>query len=203
MPDQLHPAIAQILAAQHAAGLPAVVAPADGGGDQVFVHGPGNTYALIGCDEVLPAEDETMEALHCQLYAPDDDDDVIVVFHRCTDPACRSAECGEGATLDPALLAAALADALNSRRPAYIPNRSDYFDREGIRYSAAFTPAEHEVTILRDVRGGVSGPFGDHPATTLADAENVLNGLGYAPATEWAGPTVNGDLYCYLLRLPA
>ncbi|MER8103216.1 hypothetical protein [Kitasatospora sp. NPDC094016] len=203
MPDQLHPATAQILAAQHAAGLPASVAPADGGGDQIFVSGPGITYALIGCDEVLPAKGEKLEALHCQLYAPNEEDDVVVVFHRCTDPACGLPECGESASLDPAPLAAALADALNARRPAFIPNGSGYFDHDGIRYSAAFNPAEHEVTILRDVRGGVSGPFGDHPAATLADAENVLNQLGYAPATEWAGPTVNGDLYCYLLRLPA
>ncbi|MFD7829384.1 hypothetical protein [Streptomyces sp. MJM8645] len=198
MRDQLHPATAQILAAQHAAGLPAVVAPADGGGDQVFVQGPGITYALIDCDEVFPEKGEKLEALHCQLYAPDEDDDVIVVFHRCTDPACGQPECGEGASLDPAPLAAALADALNSRRPAYIPNSARFFNDEGLRYSAYFNPVEHEVTIRRDKRSGISDPFDTDPATTLAEAEDVVRGLGYARATEWAGPDVHSGLYCYL-----
>ncbi|MFJ3793523.1 hypothetical protein [Kitasatospora sp. NPDC090091] len=198
--DQLHPTTPTILAALHAAGLTATVEPADGGGYQIHLPGPYDTFALIGCEEVLPSAGEELTALHSQLQSAADGDCLAVVFHRCSDPACMHAGCGEGAVLDPAPLVAALADAINGRRPAFIPNGSDFFNHEGIRYGAYFDPAEHAVTITRDVRAGVSGPFGEAPAMTFGEAEDVLRGLGYAPVTEWAGPTVDGSFYCYLLR---
>ncbi|MFE7530560.1 hypothetical protein ACFU7Y_33320 [Kitasatospora sp. NPDC057542] len=200
MLDHLHPEAATILAALHAAGLTAAVKPADGGGHQIHAPGPYGTYTLIGCPETLPAADEPLTALHAELH---DADGIVpdVVFHCCTDPACGQPGCGEGASLDPAALAAALADALNSRRPAYIPNSSRFFNDEGLRYSAYFNPVLHEVTIVQDMRSGISGPFDTDPAATLADAEDVVRGLGYARASEWAGPDGHGGgLYCYLLR---
>ncbi|MFF2618551.1 hypothetical protein [Kitasatospora sp. NPDC058046] len=46
----------------------------------------------------------------------------------------------------------------------------------------------------------ISDPFDTDAAATLADAEVVVRGLGYARATQWAGPDVHGGLYRYLLR---
>ncbi|MGW7582957.1 hypothetical protein ACWGKU_18415 [Kitasatospora sp. NPDC054768] len=200
MPDHLHPEAATILAALHAAGLTATVEPADDGGHQIHAPGPYGMYALIGCPEALPAADEPLEALHCELFDADGDF-LIFVFHRCHSTACPLRGCGADVSLDPAQLVAALADALNSRRPACIPNSSRFFNDEGLRYSAYFNPVLHEVTIVKDMRSGISDPSDTDPAATLADAEAVVRGLGYARATEWAGPDVHGGgLYCYLLR---
>ncbi|MFD0351804.1 hypothetical protein ACFQ0M_48285 [Kitasatospora aburaviensis] len=97
MLDQLHPDVADILAAQHAAGLTATVEPADGGGYQIHLPGPYGTYALVDGDEALPAADEELTALHAQLY--DFDGEFLdVVFHRCTDSTCEQPGCGEGAS---------------------------------------------------------------------------------------------------------
>ncbi|MFF2620113.1 hypothetical protein [Kitasatospora sp. NPDC058046] len=203
MPHQ-HPEAATILAALHAAALTATVEQAAGGGHQIHAPGPYGTYALIGCPKTLPAADEPLKAIHCEVH---DADGIVpdVAFHRCADPACGQSGCGEGASLDPVLLAIALADAFNSRRPAYIPNSSRFFNDEGLQYSAYFNPALHEVTIVQCKRFGpcgISDPLDTDPAATLADAEAVVRGLGYARATEWAGPDVHGGLYCYLSPSP-
>ncbi|MEV0445317.1 hypothetical protein AB0I84_07370 [Streptomyces spectabilis] len=54
-----------------------------------------------------------------------------------------------------------------------------------ITYQAAWNPDEQEVTVIQNVRAGVSGPFGDWPAATRDDAERTLMEQGYSPAGEW------------------
>ncbi|MFE2723868.1 hypothetical protein [Kitasatospora sp. NPDC059327] len=199
MLDQLHPHVADILAAQHAAGLTATIEPATGGGYQIHLPGPFGTYALVGGDEVLPEADEEPTALHAQLY--DFDGEFLdVVFHRCTDSTCGQPGCGKDASLDPAPLAAALAQAIDGRRPGFIPRGSLFFNQEGIRFTGYFDRASHEVRLVRDLLVDVPELVHAEPAATLGDAENVLRKLGYALASEWAGPMLDGCLYCYLLR---
>ncbi|MFD0351657.1 hypothetical protein ACFQ0M_48280 [Kitasatospora aburaviensis] len=89
---------------------------------------------------------------------------------------------------------------MNGRRPSFIPRSSLFFNHEGIRFTAYFDPAKHEARLIRALLVDVSEPVHAEPAVTLGDAEDVLRRLGYAPATEWAGPTADGSLYCYLLR---
>ncbi|MEY9842482.1 hypothetical protein [Streptacidiphilus sp. EB103A] len=52
-------------------------------------------------------------------------------------------------------------------------------------YNAAFDADAREVTVIRDVRGGISGPVGDYPAATLDEAVRVLFDLGYTPCGPW------------------
>lgn len=63
-------------------------------------------------------------------------------------------------------------------------------------YQAAFTPAEQEVTVIRDVRAGISGPYGEYPADTIEAAERALFDAGYLIAGPWGEPTSNGDRWC-------
>ncbi|MBC9730717.1 DUF3560 domain-containing protein [Streptomyces sp. TRM68367] len=69
-------------------------------------------------------------------------------------------------------------------------------------YQAAFTPADREVTVIRDIPAGISGPFGEYPADDLDAAERALWEAGYAVASEWGKETVNGDRWCKLTRIP-
>lgn len=70
-----------------------------------------------------------------------------------------------------------------------------------VTYQAAFTPAAGEVTVIRDVRAGVSGPHGDFAADTVEAAERALFDAGYLIASPWSEPTSNGDRWCILTRM--
>ncbi|MFJ2244832.1 hypothetical protein [Streptomyces sp. NPDC087862] len=54
-----------------------------------------------------------------------------------------------------------------------------------ISYQAAWSPEDQEVTVIQNIRAGVSGPFGDYPAATLDEAVRVLFENGYHPVGEW------------------
>lgn len=69
-------------------------------------------------------------------------------------------------------------------------------------YQAAFTAADREVTVIRNVPAGISGPFGDFPADDLDAAERALWEAGYTVTTPWGEETVNGDRWCKLTRIP-
>ncbi|EST18063.1 hypothetical protein [Streptomyces roseochromogenus] len=64
-------------------------------------------------------------------------------------------------------------------------------------FQAAFTPAEQEVTVIRNVRAGISGPYGEYTAGTLEAAEQALFNAGYLVAGPWKS-TRNGDQWCDL-----
>lgn len=70
-----------------------------------------------------------------------------------------------------------------------------------VTYQAAFTPDAGEVTVIRDVRAGVSGPHGDFLADTLEAAERALFNAGYLIASPWSEPTGSGDRWCILTRM--
>lgn len=63
-------------------------------------------------------------------------------------------------------------------------------------YQAAFTPDSQEVTVIRDVRAGISGPYGEYPADTIEAAERALFDAGYLVTGPWGEPTSNGDRWC-------
>lgn len=67
-----------------------------------------------------------------------------------------------------------------------------------VTYKAAFNVEECEVTVVRDVRAGVSGPFGDFPADDLQAAERALFDAGYLVASPWGELTVTGSRWCTL-----
>lgn len=67
-----------------------------------------------------------------------------------------------------------------------------------VRFSAGWS--DGEVTVIRDVRAGISGPFGEYPAADLAEAEAVLRAEGYALAGPWTEHT-NGH-FAPLVRVP-
>lgn len=52
------------------------------------------------------------------------------------------------------------------------------------RFSAGWSNGE--VTVIRDVHAGISGPFGDYPAADLEEAEKVLRANGYALSGPWS-----------------
>lgn len=54
-----------------------------------------------------------------------------------------------------------------------------------ISFSAAWTPQDNEVTVVRDVHAGISGPFGSYPATSRAEAAQVLFANGYLTCGDW------------------
>jgi hypothetical protein len=54
-----------------------------------------------------------------------------------------------------------------------------------VTYQAAWTPEDQEVTLIRNIRAGISGPFGDWPAATLDEAVRVLAEAGYYPSGQW------------------
>ncbi len=76
------------------------------------------------------------------------------------------------------------------------PNRQDAADTR-VKYSAAWSPDECEVTVVRDVYAGVSGPHGDHPAASTAEADAVLFAAGYLRTDDWA-LTGSGSYWCRL-----
>lgn len=55
------------------------------------------------------------------------------------------------------------------------------------RFSAGWSGGE--VTVIRDIRGGICGPFGEYQAADLAEAERVLRANGYALSGPWAEHT--------------
>ena len=54
-----------------------------------------------------------------------------------------------------------------------------------VRYEAAWTPDEQSVTVVRSVHAGISGPFGDYPATSREDAVVALRQAGYLVVGPW------------------
>lgn len=54
-----------------------------------------------------------------------------------------------------------------------------------VTYQAAWSPEGEEVTVIQNVRAGVSGPCGDYPAATLDEAVRVLAENVYHPAGKW------------------
>lgn len=67
-----------------------------------------------------------------------------------------------------------------------------------VTYQAAFNSEENEVTVVRSVRAGISGPFGDYPAGDLDAAERALFDAGYLVTSPWGELTVNGSRWCTL-----
>lgn len=67
-----------------------------------------------------------------------------------------------------------------------------------IKYQAAFNAEDGEVVITRDIRAGISGPFGEFAADSLEVAEHVLFDAGYLVTAPWGETTVNGDRWCTL-----
>lgn len=70
-----------------------------------------------------------------------------------------------------------------------------------ITYQAAFTPDTREVTVIRSIRAGISGPFGEYPADTLGAAERALFDAGYLVSGPWSEPTWNGSRWCGLASM--
>lgn len=70
-----------------------------------------------------------------------------------------------------------------------------------VTYSAAWTPSEDRVTVVRDVRAGVCGPFDEFEATSTEDAVKVLRARGYLVTGEWKISSL-GDHWAPLTRLP-
>jgi hypothetical protein len=68
----------------------------------------------------------------------------------------------------------------------------------GVTFKAAYTSADREVTVVRNVHAGISGPFGDYPAEDQEAAERALFDAGYLIASPWGELTVNGDRWCLL-----
>lgn len=68
-------------------------------------------------------------------------------------------------------------------------------------YQAAFVLDDGEVTVIRDIHAGVSGPSGSYPANDLKAAEHALFNAGYLVASEWDGPTANGGRWCRLTNM--
>jgi N12 class adenine-specific DNA methylase/cell pole-organizing protein PopZ len=85
-------------------------------------------------------------------------------------------------------------------RPAVMVRRESPGE-PGITYWAAWFPADKEVTVIRDVRAGVSGPHGTYPAASLADATRALAGAGYRILGDWVRD-VKGNHACGLERVP-
>jgi hypothetical protein len=55
----------------------------------------------------------------------------------------------------------------------------------GVTYQAAWTPQDQEVTVVRDVYAGISGPFGSYPAANREEAAAALFGAGYLVDGSW------------------
>lgn len=70
-----------------------------------------------------------------------------------------------------------------------------------ITFKAAFNAENSEVTVIRSIRLGISGPFGDYPAGDLEVAERALFDAGYLIASHWGELNVNGSRWCTLTRL--
>ncbi|MDX3694995.1 hypothetical protein PV726_32580 [Streptomyces europaeiscabiei] len=70
--------------------------------------------------------------------------------------------------------------------------------RAGDTFQAAYTSGDREVTVVRNVHAGISGPFGDYPADDLEGAERALFDAGYLVTSPWGELTVNGDRWCLL-----
>lgn len=68
-----------------------------------------------------------------------------------------------------------------------------------VKYQAAWSPTDAEVTVTRDVHAGVCGPAGTYPAATLAEAEAALFAAGYLPADTWQAPRYDGGAHWVLL----
>lgn len=68
-------------------------------------------------------------------------------------------------------------------------------------YEAAFDPNDGEVTVIRNIHAGVSGPAGDYPADDLKAAEDALFNAGYLRTSEWGEPTANGARWCSLTSM--
>jgi len=108
----LHPYVPAALAALYSADLIGAVTPADGGGDQIRIIGPAQTFVLVGSPEVLPDAGEPLTTLHAQLHTPDGDF-LDVSYHACTDPEC----CATPGTLDLRTFAHGIAGNLREHAP--------------------------------------------------------------------------------------
>jgi hypothetical protein len=67
-----------------------------------------------------------------------------------------------------------------------------------VTFKAAFNPENHEVTVVRHIHAGISGPFGEYPADDLDAAERALFDAGYLIASPWGELNVNGSRWCLL-----
>ena len=54
-----------------------------------------------------------------------------------------------------------------------------------VTYQAAFSPEDGTVTLIRDVRAGICGPWGEFPATSREEAAAALFAAGYLVAGVW------------------
>ncbi|MCM1967771.1 hypothetical protein [Streptomyces sp. G1] len=69
-----------------------------------------------------------------------------------------------------------------------------------ITYQAAWTPEDQEVTLIQNIRAGISGPFGDWPAATRDEAVRVLAAQGYLLTADWT-LSPRGDHWADLIRI--
>ena len=65
------------------------------------------------------------------------------------------------------------------------------------KYSAAWSPSEATVTLIRDIPAGICGPAGDWPAASRTEAGDVLFAAGYLVSGTWE-ETAAGD-HCVTL----
>lgn len=56
---------------------------------------------------------------------------------------------------------------------------------ETVTYEAAWSPEEGTVTLIRNIRAGICGPFGEFPATSREEAAAALLAAGYLVAGVW------------------
>lgn len=55
-----------------------------------------------------------------------------------------------------------------------------------VTYTAAYDPNDSELVIIRDVWGGISGPYGEHGGiTSKEEADTKLFNLGYIRTEDW------------------
>lgn len=54
-----------------------------------------------------------------------------------------------------------------------------------VTYTAAWSPEDNEVTVVRDIRAGICGPIGEYPATSRVEAAEALFAAGYLVDGDW------------------
>ncbi|GGX51477.1 hypothetical protein [Streptomyces noursei] len=67
-----------------------------------------------------------------------------------------------------------------------------------VTYQAAFNAENGEVTVVRNIRAGISGPFGEYPVDDLEAAERALFDAGYLVTSPWGELNVGGSRWCRL-----
>lgn len=69
-----------------------------------------------------------------------------------------------------------------------------------VTYEAAFSPEDRDVTVIRSIHAGISGPAERLPADSIKAAARALFDAGYLTASQWTESRC-GDHWCALSRM--